>query len=274
MAILTIDDLKKASKVEIEEAKAQIGVLDDYYKYLNWVGENAMPTSGEFTVGPSDRSLGIHPSTVSHVGFCPLRAYYECTGELEASSGQIDPKTRMIFDLGTLIHVMLQTHFHNMYGDQFEDEVPLVDEELHIKSHSDGRFTWTFARAMLEIKSIREGGSHGFEKVQKAPLPDHPRQLMCYMRLADVPFGIILYFCKNNSELKEHVVTYDEEVWQNIKQEITPVVDAAYNKGPMVNAASGGNCFLCPYTYHCEFSSRRKSRGRESDARRIRQFRL
>jgi CRISPR/Cas system-associated exonuclease Cas4 (RecB family) len=255
--ICSIDDLKRATPEQIEETKKKVTVAADLERYLNWLGEGKATTEFTVVLSNEDRSLGIHPSTVSHKGTCPLRVYYECTGELPQAKNQFDTTTRLIFDLGTSIHCMLQTHFHNMYKDQFESEVKLTDEKLHIKSSSDGLFKWSFARVVLEIKSINEAG---FEKVQNKPQVDHVRQSTCYMKLSNTPFAIVFYFCKNNSKYKEHILTYSEQEWATLEQEIQPVVDAAYNGGPMVQPKTG-NCFYCPFTYNCAHSERRNSSG-------------
>jgi CRISPR/Cas system-associated exonuclease Cas4 (RecB family) len=263
--IKTIQQLKEASAKDVEMTIKNLGVVHDLHRYLNWVGETLTPTKGNFKIGPDERKLGVHPSTVSHKGVCPVKVYYECTGDIEPSGANVKPVDRITFDLGSMVHIMLQTHFKNIYDDQFKYEVKLKDKDLHMTSSADGIFEFSNTRAVIEIKSIKEGGSYGFDKVQTKPFTDHIRQATCYMRMADIPFAIILYFCKNNSQLLEHAIQYDESIWNEIEQEVKPIVEAAYNKGPMVQPKAGSNCYSCQFAHGCPHSERKheseKTRG-------------
>jgi hypothetical protein len=146
-----------------------------------------------------------------------------------------------------------------MYGNQFEKEAKVRDAKLHIRGRADGVFTFSNERFVLEIKTIKEGGSYGFEKIHSKPLTDHIRQSQIYMAVLGIPFALVLYWCKNNSQLKEHALVYDEKIWDEIKEPIEIVVDAAFNKsdehktpeGYPVPASPGGNCRICDYEYLC-----------------------
>jgi len=268
--IKTIDDLRKASEDEIEEAKTEVTVVKDLYRYLEWLnspeGEEA---SVKFKLGWRKRSLGIHPSTICKEDVCLLRAYYELTGEVEARQ-EFVPKTQLIWDLGTAVHSLMQAHLSEMYGDQFKEEVSGSDDELQIRSHTDGVFNFSTVRFILEMKTIKEGGNYGFAKVQATPFVDNVRQTLIYQYLHDCPFGLVLYFAKNTSEIKEHVVVWDDTVWDDIvTNTIQPVLDAA-NGGPMVAPTVGWHCRnWCPMYHGCPH-------GRNSDdksRRHVRKFR-
>jgi hypothetical protein len=194
--------------------------------------------------------LGLHPSQWSKSGQCPKKLYYDCTGEV-APSRYVDAEKFLIFDMGTLIHSMLQMHFLNMYADQFKDEVWVHNEELHITGHTDGVFEFSNVRFALEMKSIKEGGNFGFEKVRAAPMEDHIRQCMIYMSALDCPFGLVLYFCKNNSQIKEHVVVWNDAIWQKLVSEALPVIEGAYNKGAVPAGKVGSHCRDCDYYNGC-----------------------
>jgi hypothetical protein len=253
VTIRTIDDLRQASDEEIEAAKAEITVVDDLYTYLAWLNSSKGEQSTvKFKVGHRDRSLGIHPSTVAKEGVCKLRVLWEVTGEVP-SRRKFDPKMQLIWDLGTAMHSMMQKHFSDMYGVQFVEEVFGGDKELLISSHADAVFDFARVRFIFEMKTIKEGGNFGFAKVQHAPFKDNVRQTMTYMKLHDCPFGLIFYFAKNNSEIKEHVVVWDDELWDEIQNEtILPVIEAA-NGGPMIEPTTGWHCRnQCQFYHGCE----------------------
>lgn len=252
--IKTISDLLVAQKEEpdvVQEYLRRVSVVPDMERYLRWVKQGGEPIEGTFRLaGGQGRSSGIHPSSASKKGVCPLLLYYECTGEV-TKKPKWDFRMETTYDIGTMLHCMIQQILNDMYGDQFCDEVSLTHDELHIVSHTDGIFDFTDYRFLLEIKSIKEGGNWGFERVQAKPLVDHPRQGTFYMACSDVPFLLILYINKNGSLYKEHAQVFNPELWQELKDVITPVVDAAYNGGPMVTGHVGSHCKRCPYAHGC-----------------------
>lgn len=250
MSILTIDDLKTASDKEVEEAKKQITIKEELYAYQRWLNQQEDGIVIPVRLGGSKRGLGIHPSSVSKVGACPYKVYLECTGDVKKID-VIKPEIQDTFDLGTAKHTVMQAFLHEMYGDQFQDEVKLTDKELHIHSHADGLFSFPDVRFILEIKTIKEGGSFGFDKVRRKPMVDHVRQTTMYMKLENVPFGLIYYYNKNTSEVLEHVITYDPEVWMTIEMFILPIIEAAYgDRKPPLGKVSYG-CRWCGYSHSC-----------------------
>jgi hypothetical protein len=174
-----------------------------------------------------------------------------------------DPEMQRTWDIGTLLHDTYQAHLRNMYGDQFEDEVSLKNKELHIKSHTDGIFTFPQVRIALEMKSIKEGGNFGWEKVQKKPMEDNIRQAYFYMWLSDVPFAIIFYANKNAGKLKEHPVMFDPAVWEEIRTTVVePVVAAAYDGGEMVQGTAGFHCRWCDFNHSCPAARQERTHGK------------
>jgi CRISPR/Cas system-associated exonuclease Cas4 (RecB family) len=273
--IRTIDELRWAQENNPELVQwfaDQVTILSDLEKYLLWLSESGTTTTVISKLRRDHkRSLGIHPSSASKTKkqACLLKLYYECTHEIQPISSY-EQRSQQTWDFGTLIHDQHQTHFEAMYGDQFRKEVYLGDERLHIKSSTDGVFSFPEYRFILEMKSIKEGGNYGWEKVQDKPFTDNLRQTNTYMKLADVPFGLILYINKNSGGLyKEHVVTFDQEMWDQIENEtILPVIDAAYGDGetPPANPAFM-TCKYCSFEYACPYSKRRTKKDVKSSRR-------
>lgn len=257
MKITTIEELMNADMHQKAEVKQQITVVNDLYTYMKWLRDgHQIPVT--FTLGSSEkRSLGVHPSSISKSGVCPLKIYYECVGsetlDAETVTADFDMESQDTYDIGTAKHRMLQTMFLDMYGDQFAEEVKLSIPEYHIEGHADGVFSFPNYRFVLEIKTIKESKSQfGFEAVQHSPMPDHLRQTMLYMKALNVPFGLIFYWCKNNSMKKEHVVEYDQSIVDKLLKTVKPIVDAAYNNGPMVIGQPGLGCSKCAYLPICK----------------------
>lgn len=261
--IKTIRDLENAAADEIEEALKHVSVVDDLDRYLRWLySSEGAQTAGSFQLGYRKRGKGVHPSTIAKRNYCPLKVYYDITWEVTPLC-KYDPEKQPIFDLGTLLHSQYQMHFRNMYEEQFEEEVWLVDKKLKINSHADGIFDFSLVRFVLEMKSIKDGGNFGWDKVQRKPFEDNVRQCTAYMATSDCPFGLIFYINKNNSKTKEHPIVFDPALWESIRAPVLPIVAAALGEGPKPMPKTGRHCSDCEYYFGCPYGRRASSGERQ-----------
>ena len=276
ISIRNLGELQQATERDpgvVEHYQSQVTVDKDLRQYLRWLNDNEITTHVDVKLKRNKgRSLGVHPSSACKDNVCLLKLYYDCTHEVPPSRKYVQ-ESQMTWDIGTMLHCVLQTWFKQMYGDQFQDEVFYEDKPLHITSHTDGLFTFSRYRFVLEIKSIKEGGNYGFEKVQLRPMADNVRQAHFYMYLADVPFALLFYMCKNNSKWKEHPVVFDFNLWNRILDDtVRPVVNAAYHGGPMVAPSPGWSCKWCDYEHSCASAKSYKSKGEANAAQQARQW--
>lgn len=251
--IRTLEDLGAASEEEAQAVMVQVSIVDALEQYLEWLHHSETKTVVTSELKRHHgRSLGIHPSAACKKGVCLLRLYYDCTGKLDPMRAY-DAVMQKTWDTGTLLHDTYQTHFREMFGDQFADEVKLKNEELHIKSSADGVFDFDYFRAVLEMKSIKEGSKQfGWEVIQREPMEDNVRQCHFYMALSDIPFTIILYLNKNAGLIKEHVIRFDFDLWDEIMNEvIEPTVQASFEGGTPPEGKPGYHCRWCDYNYAC-----------------------
>jgi len=257
MQILTIAELNEALEKDfkgVQHYMKQVTVEEDLSNYLKWLADNEVVTEVHARLERyKRRSKGIHPSSASKSKPCLLKLYYECTFEVEPLAAY-DEKMQLTWDVGTLLHETYQTWFRDMYGDQFQAEVPLKSEDGYIKSRTDGIFSFSHYGFILEAKSIKEGGNYGWETIQAKPMDDHVRQAHFYMWLADVPFAIIFYMNKNAGEFKEHAVMFNQKLWDEMMDNvIAPVVEAAYLGGgkELVPANPQWSCRWCAFSHSC-----------------------
>jgi hypothetical protein len=104
-------------------------------------------------------------------------------------------------------------------------------------------------------------------------MADNVRQAHFYMWLADVPFALLFYFCKNNSKWKEHPVVFDFYLWEKIiNTVVTPTVQWAYGNGDEVKSNPGWACRWCDYEHACPDAKSYKSRGDVNAAKNARQW--
>lgn len=253
MPILTMDELRRASPEQREAARAEVTVLEDLERYLYWLNsEQGAQVPITIELGRRKRSgiAGIHPSSACKAGACQLAIYFDASGEVP-DGRTVDPELQRTFDMGTAWHAIFQAHFKAMYGDRYDAEIPCHGTEFRFRSYTDGVFKFTPVRFVLELKTIKEGGNYGFEKVQLRPMVDHVRQAHIYMFVTGAPFALIFYLCKNNSRVKEHAVAFDPVIWQDLEQTFRPVV-AALDGGPRPEPKLGHHCRDCPFIAGCE----------------------
>jgi len=74
---------------------------------------------------------------------------------------------------------------------------------------------------VLELKSI---GSYGF-KLLDEPRLEHVHQLQLYMHFFKIPQGILLYENKDNHQLKEFDISYDDELAESIIAKLQQVMN-------------------------------------------------
>jgi len=249
----TLEDLEWARQNNpalIEHYAGQVTILEDFRKYLKWLDDNEVTSVVTSNLKRHKRrSKGIHPSSACKKKVCLLKLYYECTFAIEPAK-QFDAKSQITWDIGTMLHDMMQTHLSAMYGKQFSYEVPL--HRGPIKSSTDGIFDFTNFRFILEMKSIKEGGNFGWETVQAKPMEDNVRQAHFYMWLANIPMALLFYINKNGSEFKEHTIVFDPAIWSEIEADVLrPVISTVYENGDMVAANPGWHCRWCNFAHAC-----------------------
>jgi hypothetical protein len=271
--IKTLQDLEQAlkngEKDRIDYWRRQVTVQADVEKYFYWLSSTETSTSVVTNLRRTKtRSSGIHPSSACKTGVCHLALYFGCTGEVEPKRSYCQ-ESQLTWDIGTLLHDTWQMHFKNMYQDQFRYEVPLQDNTLLVKSSTDGIFTFSHLKFILEMKSIKEGGNFGWETIQKKPMDDNVRQAHFYMKLADVPFALILYLNKNRGIFKEHAVAFDFSIWENIVDSVlNPVIEAVRSKSPP-EGSPGFGCRYCDYEHGCPALKKNKAEKEKAHAETI-----
>lgn len=274
MKIHTLDDLKRAGEAVAMGVFKTFSFRNDLLKYMREhrnrrSGDRTTkeffchPCEGTGTLKERPRSVDVlHPSSFGPYG-CHQRLWYDLHGVIEEVSC-FDPELLLIFDVGHSLHGMLQTYAHRMYGDAFEDEVRTKDRLGLISGSTDGLWTFPRMRIIWEIKTINRKGFEGLSK----PKPEHIWQAMTYARLNNVPFILFTYICKDNSQIVEYYVLYDEEIWQKVNAFITAVIECDSDDGPGATTALGKPvnkfaCKSCGYRSECVVSKYQPPRRRK-----------
>jgi len=131
-----------------------------------------------------------------------------------------NPRMLRILDNGTAIHSVLQGYLadHPDWWFAPESRILVKVQGATIRGSCDGVLIRREDgyRVGVEIKSI----SHDqFIKLTK-PKPEHVFQAGLYCRLQKLPWIVIIYWDKNTQHLKEYVVRYNPQQWEDVKERV------------------------------------------------------
>ena len=158
----------------------------------------------------------------------------------------IDPRLQMIFDTGTAWHGVMQGYGHKgAWGPRknYSDEVPIDPDERYeegeivnptaekywIKGAVDGvvdpylmdvpGIGKVAIRVIHEYKTIN---SNGYKNLTK-PKSDHKWQATVYSKMLDIPIVVYLYTNKDNQQIADFPVAFDQHLWAKIEEKILAV---------------------------------------------------
>jgi len=140
---------------------------------------------------------------------------------------------------------------------QVQEKVKGVPEMLKVTGHIDGlwevrvrvgkQVVWV--RVIVDYKTINK---NGFEEKYGGGLPkqEHVPQMQTYLNLADVEFGLIIYYCKDNSQQKYRFVKRNRSYWVDILKKVKWArkgnlkAKADYRVCPNVGHPKSRECFF------------------------------
>ena len=226
--------------------------------------------------GNKSRAPGLHASELCG---CLRQAAYSLLGaEKQVEEGSTDVNMLMRFDIGHLLHALLQDDFQRMCLMMdgrlvFEDEVRINEKTCDVAAHykiassTDGIFTFydehdsPYLRVGLEIKSK---SAPEYEKLKK-PLVENTMQGTLYQKCHDLPLMWYLYYNKSNSNytppLFPWLVTFSASEWNAVESRAKQV-HTFVQQGTLPEREEGMPCSWCPYAKACEptYNSRSAAR--------------
>jgi len=183
----------------------------------------------------------IHPSEFS-ISSCDRRIAYGLLGSPRRS--EISPSLRRIFDVGHILHDIVQESISKAFGDSCEIEAPVRHESLKIRGSCDGVLHGTDG---LEIKSI---SSKGFDKLSN-PKRDHQKQATLYGVPRNLERMIYLYGNKDTGEIAEFNKPVDKGLWHTLAARAESIIRTA-DKGEMPDRTTKAyECSKCPFVDTC-----------------------
>ena len=199
----------------------------------------------------------IYPSSVHK---CSRELCYELLGYPREV---MIPRVLRILDNGNYMHERYQSMWKRM-GIMIAEEVPIKDESLRISGRMD---------ALLEIEGnsvigeLKSAGSSPFGKMKSANKPQEKfiAQIQLYLHLSNVDFGVLFIENKNDQDILEFWVQYDEEYCKQLftklhmarefadRKEIIPRETAEKIDLFMMDQKKMLKCKYDEYCYYCRY---------------------
>lgn len=208
----------------------------------------------------------LHPSAVDNA--CDFFLYMQMVG----GDGEynIPPDTQMIFDTGTAIHSQLQYYLetralHHKYEYTaevgFDPSTSFNANELKMAGHADGLSRgWPTVDSPIiwEFKSINKAGFQRLTSIHSSYI----KQVHLYMVGFQAPAAVVVYICKDNSQLNAFKQRFDKNVWRPMLGRVLRIRDQARRmEDPERRVTSA--CKRCRFRVECDpDTSGLTSRGR------------
>lgn len=215
----------------------------------------------------------LHPSEICKRDWCPRASMYEINNEpMNENAPYYSFQTLNIFKTGHDIHAKWQGWLERS-GLMKQAELPIFNEECHIKGSADGLIEDFNGEAILEIKSVGTGTVRleNFDlykeydsknitieelwKKIRQPFSTHLRQINLYMYATGVHQGIILYEWKASQAVKEFEVKYQSALIEHILA-AAQLVKKHLEQGTIIDRPIWATeehriCKKCPYNTTC-----------------------
>lgn len=263
--LMTIEDLD-AIREEGIDPYTLISDWDPAGELREWAKEAAIKGI-EYTTTHhwnEDRTEGrFHPSSLDTK--CDFRLFMQIAGGREEKKVNVDSQNR--FDIGTAVHLVMEYYQHTraMYhGYEYLSEVKHwknseIAEKLLLCGSADGEMTREFHKLDLKLRAIWEYKSSNTSQFPKNKAkPPAILQTHAYMRMANAPLTIILYYRKDDSIMQAFPVFFDWGVWNPLESRLQEIVDL-YEQIEEPEKTIAGHCSFCPFLKECSPPRRRKS---------------
>jgi hypothetical protein len=182
----------------------------------------------------------IHPSQIDK---CLKYLVLCCSGVAEHHEEVVNPQLRMIFDIGHAWHHVMQTYGRKgafCEPQYYHPEEPIdpdavtfdghpalpIANEFWIRGSADALIDQyqlstpslgdVSIRLIHEYKTIK---STQYEKLTR-PKPEHKKQATIYSAVFNVPVVVYLYTNKDNCQLADFPVPFDNGIWNDIVQKV------------------------------------------------------
>lgn len=189
---------------------------------------------------------------ISNISRCPREVVYDM---LQYPRSSKDPKFFLIGENGNYMHRRYQRWLANS-GILLFSEYPLKIPKYRISAKVDAIISlcglvpeMDDELAVVELKS---SNNKKFSKMteKNQPLIEYIEQIMLYLHFLEIPYGIIYVENKDNQDILEFWIEYDNKLAQELVQRIEMINDYVDKKELPPRPYSSPKCYTCLW---CDF---------------------
>lgn len=171
------------------------------------------------------------------------------------------PEQELIFGVGNWLHRMWQSYFDDMQRVLGPERFKFIGYEVwctvpkfYLAGNLDVWAEISGVPVIIDVKTANDR-MYGNIIMRGTPPEDHVDQLVRYMRATGVPWGMLLYFDKDNQDYKIFEVRYKLELWTPTVRWLRTAIDFLLEEEvpPMHRECKVGTWMQknCPYSYLC-----------------------
>lgn len=180
---------------------------------------------------------------------CLRKIWYEFKGE----KGEIPPKTRRTFEIGELLECIVLDWLENSGIKISRKLLNFESKDSLLKGHADAILIEKgIPVRIIEIKTAKDASFRIFKgKGLKLWNPQYYAQVQSYMGMSGVHKGYIIVLNKDNSDLADELVEFDEEYYQELEQKALMISQAQIPPPRISGSPLWYKCKLCKFNKVC-----------------------
>jgi CRISPR/Cas system-associated exonuclease Cas4 (RecB family) len=182
---------------------------------------------------------------ISEAGKCARQIYFYFK---KYPKKEKDARVLRIMDHGDYTHMRIMSVLFAL-GLVKAAEIDIPSQEI-VTGRADAIVNIEGKPNVVEIKSI---SSYGFQYLEK-PRREHLCQIQLYMHYFKIEQGILIYENKDNQDLKEFIVNYDEKIAKSLLEEFEILKHMIENNIiPQIPLGlEDWECRYCDYAEECK----------------------
>lgn len=186
------------------------------------------------------------------VSSCPRALYVDMWKSVDYKTDPLPGHVHRLIQLGNLIESQVVDILNKSQIKVISNQERYTSLGGHLKGFSDGIIEFNQKKYVLEIKSINKNGyervkSEGIEAVR----PGYIDQIQYYLHMEELPDGIILLYCKDNSDILLIPVSYNPDYFDRASNKVGSILKAK-NIEDMDFDRSSQDCTWCHLRSYCD----------------------
>ena len=159
-------------------------------------------------------------------------------------------RARLVFKMGDHVESDLVEIVKGYGLTDMQKEVVVTIDGTEIKGHIDGIYN----ESVVDFKSTT---TFGFKRAQQGDPGNYDRQLHFYMKALGLKRALLVYYCKETSDLCELVVPWNDDTWAEVESRFRSVIQSTRDKlpnkeyGPNEKGALPWQCSYCSFVKTC-----------------------